>query len=44
MAMWNALTCPKRIRWVQGSTHGHVPAQPNDEIIITKGVSVAHVK
>ena len=44
MAMWNALTCPKRIRWVQGSTHGYVPPQPNDEIIVTKDMSVAHVK
>ena len=24
-AFYNSLTAPKRIVWVQGSTHGHVP-------------------
>lgn len=33
-AMWNNLSCPKRIRWVQGSTHGYVPSEPHDEILI----------
>lgn len=35
-AMWNALKCPKQIKWVQGSTHGHVPQAPREEIIVTE--------
>ena len=30
MAFWNNLTCPRRIRWVQNSTHGTEPPYPND--------------
>jgi len=26
--MFNNLTCPKRVVWVQGSTHGYVPPKP----------------
>lgn len=29
-AFWNRLTCPRRIRWVQNSTHGTEPPRPND--------------
>lgn len=28
MAFWNNLACPKRIVWVQGSTHSYVPPKP----------------
>ncbi len=24
-AFYNNLTCPKKIKWVQGSTHGYMP-------------------
>ena len=27
--LYNQLACPKRIRWVQGSTHGYIPPDPN---------------
>ena len=27
--LYNAMTCPKSIRWVQGSTHGYVPPGTN---------------
>lgn len=30
-ALWNALRCPKEIRWVQGSTHNWEPPKPNQE-------------
>lgn len=29
-AFWNNLTCPRRIRWVQNSTHGTEPPCPKD--------------
>ena len=28
VAFWNNLACPRRIVWVQGSTHGYVPPKP----------------
>lgn len=28
-ALWNALDCPKAIRWEQGGTHGWSPPSPN---------------
>lgn len=30
-ALYNALSCPKSIVWVQGSTHGYVPHEPHQE-------------
>ncbi len=27
--LYNNLACPKSIRWVQGSTHGYIPPDPN---------------
>ena len=30
-AMWNALRCPKEITWLQGSTHGYVPREPDHQ-------------
>lgn len=35
-AMWNVLKCPKRICWVQGSTHGYVPSIQREDIIVTE--------
>ena len=32
--LWNNLTCQKKIRWVQGSTHGYVPTERHQEFII----------
>ena len=32
--LWNNLTCPKKIRWVQGSTHGYVPTERHQEFVI----------
>ncbi len=32
--MWNNMTCPKKILWVQGSTHGYVPPEPHQQFII----------
>lgn len=25
--LWNVMTCPKRLTWVQGSQHGYIPCQ-----------------
>ena len=35
-AMWNNLKCPKKCRWVQGSTHGHIPPEGmgNQEFVV----------
>ncbi len=33
-AFYNALKCPKSIKWVQGSTHGYVPRPPREEFVI----------
>ena len=30
-AMWNELRCPKEITWLQGSTHGYVPREPDHQ-------------
>ena len=32
--MWNNMTCPKKIHWVQGSTHGYVPPEKHQEFIL----------
>ena len=32
-ALYNSMKCPKKIRWVQGSTHGFVPKNPQEWII-----------
>jgi len=32
--MWNNMTCPKKILWVQGSTHGYVPPEKHQEFVI----------
>ena len=29
--LYNNMTCPKKINWVQGSTHGYVPPEPNQK-------------
>lgn len=33
-AFYNALKCPKSIKWVQGSTHGYVPQSLREEFTI----------
>lgn len=37
--LWKALTCSKRIMWVQGSQHGYVPpeAYPGRDVVWTSG-------
>ena len=32
--MWNNMTCPKKIHWVQGSTHGYVPPEKHQEFTL----------
>ena len=32
--MWNNMTCPKKILWVQGSTHGYVPPEKHQDFVI----------
>jgi len=29
--LWNNLTCPKKITWIQGSTHGYVPREADHQ-------------
>ena len=36
--LYNNLTCPKRIKWVQGSTHGYVPSERHAEFTVEKGM------
>ena len=40
--LWNNLTCPSRIRWIQGSTHGYVPTEPHQEFCIDRGGFTPH--
>ena len=28
------MTCPKKILWVQGSTHGYVPPEKHQDFVI----------
>ena len=32
--MWNNMTCPKKILWVQGSTHGYVPPEKHQDFVL----------
>ncbi len=32
--LYNNMTCPKKINWVQGATHGFVPPEPNQKFTI----------
>ncbi len=32
--LWNNLTAPKQINWVQGSTHGYVPPEPHQRFTL----------
>ena len=34
-ALYNAMKCPKKINWVQGSTHGYVPSEEHQAISLT---------
>ena len=36
-ALYNAMTCPKRITWVQGSTHNYAPPAPNQKFVLSEG-------
>ena len=35
--LYNNLKCPKKINWVQGSTHGYVPEEPHQKFSLTSG-------
>ncbi|MBQ7188472.1 MAG: acetylxylan esterase [Kiritimatiellae bacterium] len=35
--LYNVLPCAKKIKWVQGSTHGFVPTQPNQQFELSDG-------
>jgi cephalosporin-C deacetylase-like acetyl esterase len=36
--LFNNVKGPKEIKWVQGSTHGYTPPQPNQEWVFTENV------
>jgi cephalosporin-C deacetylase-like acetyl esterase len=36
-ALYNAMTCPKRITWIQGSTHNYVPPPPHQKFVLSEG-------
>ena len=31
--LWNNLSCPSRIKWIQGSTHGYIPTERHQEFV-----------
>lgn len=35
-ALYNAMKCPKKIRWVQGSTHNYEPPVPRQEFTLSE--------
>jgi len=34
--LWNNMTCPKQILWVQGSTHGYVPPEKHQAFTLSE--------
>lgn len=34
--LYNNLKCPKRINWIQGSTHGYVPPEPHQQFTLSE--------